>query len=220
VSNVGPTTPPDGAVSGDQGGTAPPPSEEGEPVGDTDVVDVDELYRQQQPVLRRRLRRAGRRVDAEDLSHDAFVKTWANRRSLDGSAEGGRAYLHSAAASVLRDRWRRERRAARGDLRLTGGAETSHPGAETIAVAHLEAQLVRSALSHLGEDKREVLRLRVVEGRSSEETARLTGKTPAAVRQIQRRALLALRDELAAKGWARPDSAVRRQPPARQLEER
>jgi RNA polymerase sigma-70 factor (ECF subfamily) len=175
------------------------------------AVDIAELYRRQEPSLRRRLVRLGRRDDAQDLTHDAFVKTLANRDRLDGSGNGAGAFLHTVAGNVLRDRWKRERRAVHGNVRLAAGEVGASPSADALVETRLEGELVRAALGRLDQEKRQVLNLRVVEGRSSEETARLTGKTPAAVRQIQHRALVTLRNELTALGWARAGSPARKQ---------
>jgi RNA polymerase sigma-70 factor (ECF subfamily) len=52
------------------------------------------------------------------------------------------------------------------------------------------------ALDRLAPDQRQVLRLRILEGRSSAEVAAITHRSPAAVRQLQVRALAALRAAL------------------------
>ncbi len=155
--------------------------------------------------------RRGRRSDAEDLTHDAFIRTLSNRQHLDSSKGSGIGYLNTAAGSVLRDRWRRERRAAAGNLRLAGGEQGFVPSAEVIALARVEGEVLAEALGALDESQRLVLRFRIIERRTSAETARLVGKTPEAVRQIQCRALSALRTELVAKGWQR---SGRTTPPA------
>lgn len=161
------------------------------------------MYREAAPGVRRRLVRRGRRSDAEDLTHDAFVKTWSNRQHLDSSKGGGIAYLNTAAGNVLRDRWRRERRAAAGNVRLAGGEQGYAPSAEGIALARVEGEVLAEALGALDESQRLVLRYRIIERRTSTETAQLLGKTPESVRQIQCRALSVLRTELVARGWQR-----------------
>jgi RNA polymerase sigma-70 factor, ECF subfamily len=172
-------------------------------------VDIAELYRQQRSGLRRRLVRLGRRNDADDLTHDAFVRTLAHKDRLESSGDGGGAYLNTVTRNLVQDRWKREGRAAHGAVRLAAGEDGTAQAADALAVSRLEGELVRAALGRLDEEKRHVLQLRVVEGRSSEETARLIGRTPAAVRQIQHRALVTLRADLTAQGWARPTMAQR-----------
>lgn len=196
------TPPPDGDTAGEEGGL-PTESDGGAGRAPAPDLDLAELYREAAPGVRRRLVRRGRRSDAEDLTHDAFVKTWSNRQHLDGSRGGRIAYLNTAAGSVLRDRWRRERRAAAGNVRLAGGQQGLAPSAEGIALARVEGEVLAEALGALDESQRLVLRFRIIERRTSAETARLVGKTPEAVRQIQCRALSALRIELEARGWQR-----------------
>lgn len=174
-------------------------------------VDIAELYRQQGSGLRRRLVGLGRRNDADDLTHDAFVKAIAHKDRLESSGDGAGAYLNTVTRNLLRDRWKREGRAAHGTVRLAAGEDGSAEAADALAVSRLEGELVRAALGRLDEEKRHVLQLRVVEGRSSEETARLIGRTPAAVRQIQHRALVTLRADLTAQGWARPTRTAQRE---------
>ncbi|MGH9171747.1 MAG: RNA polymerase sigma factor [Acidimicrobiales bacterium] len=177
-------------------------------------IDLTKLYEENEPAVRRRLLKLGRRHDAADLAHDAFVRTIAsppgNQDQEQGQQDSVR-YLHTVTSNVLRDRWRREKRAAAGNVRLFADARLMASGADTLAMAGLEGAVVRAAVARLPQEQQDVLRMRVVDGCSSDHVALLLGRTPAAIRQIQHRALATLRKELTEQGWE-PD-AVATSPP-------
>jgi RNA polymerase sigma-70 factor (ECF subfamily) len=86
---------------------------------------------------------------------------------------------------------------------LDDDASSAGAGPEALAIAASEVERVRAALRALPDDQRHVIELRLTEGRSMSETAALLGRSPDAVRQLQHRALVALRARLRA-----PDAAA------------
>lgn len=76
------------------------------------------------------------------------------------------------------------------DLRTTGSAEDDLLASGAGVLVHL---------AELSDEHREVLALRVVADLSLEVTAEVMQRTPGAVKQLQRRALLALRDRIPAR---------------------
>jgi RNA polymerase sigma-70 factor (ECF subfamily) len=64
------------------------------------------------------------------------------------------------------------------------------------AFARLELEHVTAILGELSPDQRDVLLLRVIGDLSIEEVARVIGKRPGAVKQLQRRGLAAARKHL------------------------
>jgi RNA polymerase sigma-70 factor (ECF subfamily) len=81
----------------------------------------------------------------------------------------------------------------------------STPGADEVAIGVLEGDAVREAFARLSPLQRRVLELRILEGRSAAETAPLVRRRPDDVRQIQFRAVAALRRDLGADGWLDDD---------------
>jgi RNA polymerase sigma-70 factor (ECF subfamily) len=59
-------------------------------------------------------------------------------------------------------------------------------------------------LDHLGGDQREVLALRIVAGLTVEQVADIMGKSAGAVKQLQRRALITLREHSVVKEYVSP----------------
>ena len=70
------------------------------------------------------------------------------------------------------------------------------PGPDSLAVDSSRREVLLAALDQLTPDHRAVLRLRILEGRSTSEVAALIHRSQPAVRQLQVRALAALRAAL------------------------
>lgn len=147
------------------------------------------------PVYRSFARYTSDPFEAEDLTQEVFLRAL---RALPKFADTGvpyAAYLLRIAANLARDRWRA------GPVRAVPTGQVPDqpvpgPGPDGLAVANDRRAALVSALDRLAPDQRAVLRLRILEGRSSAEVGALTNRSPAAVRQLQVRALAALRDAL------------------------
>ena len=98
--------------------------------------------------------------------------------------------MKTVAFNVLRDRWRQKKR--RG---ISVNFEEINP--EDMAGQDPQKDVARrlqleNALTKLSAEQRAVIDLRIIKGHSVAETAKLVGKTEAAVRSSQYRALQAL----------------------------
>jgi RNA polymerase sigma-70 factor (ECF subfamily) len=135
------------------------------------------------------------REEAQDLTQEVFARAL---RSLDRyrvTETPFRGYLATIARNLLRDRWK-QRRPAFHDIDTEPHLASPNPGPEALSLLSLEREDIQRGLDGLPEDYRTVLRMRLIERRSSDEVARLMGRKPDAIRQLQRRALLALRASL------------------------
>jgi RNA polymerase sigma-70 factor (ECF subfamily) len=127
------------------------------------------------------------REEAEDITQEAFVKALTYVREHRSSPGNLAGFLKAVALNIIRDRWRQEKR--RGvqvnfeSLSLEGIADQDQQAAIT------QRLQMENALAELKQDQRTVIDLRIVKGYTVAETARLTGKTAAAVRTAQHRAL-------------------------------
>jgi RNA polymerase sigma-70 factor (ECF subfamily) len=135
-----------------------------------------------------------RRDDAHDLTQEVFARALP---TLDRAPPGLRirAFLNTIARNLLRDRWRRR------SLEFVALDEQSPLPDHTAdlldqVLSAAERDALRRALATLPADYRRVLHLRIVEGRPMPEVAVTLGRKPDAVRQLQHRALVALRDRL------------------------
>ncbi|HLN16336.1 MAG TPA: sigma-70 family RNA polymerase sigma factor [Acidimicrobiales bacterium] len=139
--------------------------------------------------------------ESEELTQEVFARALPHLGDRQDD-ERSRAYLAQAARNILRDRWRH-----RQYVTVETGvpdAPGSGPDPELIAVAESDRAVLVAALRRLPEEQRIVLRLRVLEGLPAAEVAARLGRNADAVRQLQHRALLRLRDEFLSAAAASP----------------
>jgi RNA polymerase sigma-70 factor, ECF subfamily len=147
------------------------------------------------PVYRSFARYTHDPAEAEDLTQEVFLRAI---RALPEYSDRGvpyLAYLLRIAANLARDRWRAgaRRLVPLGDL---PDIPASGPGPDGLAEADEERAALFRAIDRLEPHHRTVLRLRILEGRSAREVGELTSRSAAAVRQMNVRALAALRAAL------------------------
>jgi RNA polymerase sigma-70 factor (ECF subfamily) len=147
------------------------------------------------PVYRSFARYTQDPAEAEDLTQEVFLRAL---RALPQFTDRGvpyTAYLLRIAANLARDRWRAgpARVVPVGEVpeRPSGGR-----GPDDLAIDGERRAALLSALDQLGADQRAVIRLRILEGRTASEVGFLTNRSSAAVRQMQARAVAALRAAL------------------------
>lgn len=129
--------------------------------------------------------------DAEDLAGEVFVRMLGSIRGQKGDLE---AWLFRIAGNVVTDHYRK--RAVRsGEVELPeeipGGTD---PGAAV--ERKLDGDRLRKGLQALTEEQRETVILRFVMGYGHGEVAARMGRSAGAVRVLQFRALVALKDAL------------------------
>jgi RNA polymerase sigma-70 factor, ECF subfamily len=135
--------------------------------------------------------------DPESMVSEVFLAVHPRLPELSGGSAGLHTLVFSVAhARAVDDARRRSRRPTsfsydpEYDDRVTGSAEQ-------IAVESLEAERAVSLMQELNEDQRTVVTLRIIGDLSLEQTAEVTGKTVASVKQLQRRGLVRLRSLMA-----------------------
>ena len=111
-------------------------------------------------------------AEAEDVVHDVFVAfaQSAEQFQLTGSLKG---YLATCVRNLALDRIRANARRAEGPSPVTSNPAASNP--ETDAVATEELAQLRSAMSRLPYEQREVIVLHLKAGLRFREIARLQG---------------------------------------------
>ncbi len=147
------------------------------------------------PVYRSLARYTSDPAEAEDMTQEVFLRALRSLPRFEDRGLPFTVYLLRIAANLARDRWRSlpARPMVTADV-----PEGSVPAeaAEEVAVENERRRALISALDRLSPDHRAVLRMRILEGRSAREVAALTHRNEPAVRQLQVRALAALRLEL------------------------
>ena len=132
--------------------------------------------------------------DPDGLVNEVFLGAFSGLDRFEGREEQFRSWVFTIAHRRLTDdRRRRGRRPA-----LAEGAdvdETAQLGGdvEEEALRRLSTERVRALADALAPDQRDVVLLRMVGGLTVEQVAEAVGKSPTAVKALQRRALGALR---------------------------
>ncbi len=153
------------------------------------------LYRSLAPQVLGYLRARGA-FDPEGTTNDVFLTVLTRLPQLHGGANGLRSLTFSVAHARLVDDYRRRQRAPHlveyepaKDRRLVESAESG-------ALARLDDQRVIDILAQLPDDQADVIGLRIVAGLSVAQVAVAMNRSEGAVKQLQRRALLKLREVL------------------------
>lgn len=136
---------------------------------------------------------------AEDLTAEVFLRMLEHLPRYRAQGRPFLAWLYTIARNLLTDYYRAQPRTVATPLEDPERA----PGVEE-DIQRIEAQAqwdcIRRAMQRLTPDQQDVLFHRFLEGRSVEETARLMGKQPNAIKALQHRALAALRRRMEEMG--------------------
>lgn len=157
----------------------------------------ERLYRSLSPSVCGYLRIQGA-ADPEDLTSEIFLGAFRGIRTFAGDEAQFRSWVFTIAHRRLTD----ERR-ARGCRPLLADAalpDAAGGDVEEEALRRLSAERVRTLCAGLAPDQGDVLVLRLVSGLTVEAIAGILGKTPGAVKALQRRGLCALRRNLEHQG--------------------
>lgn len=149
------------------------------------------------PVFRYLYLRTKEKQAAEDLAQTVFLKAY---QSLGRYREEGKSPLHyffTIARNTFIDYLRRQKHAV---LPITDEVlkNTADSAAESARAAEKRetAQTVKSALLKLTEEQQEIIIMKFINELSNREIAAILGKSEEAVRQLQYRALKALRRQM------------------------
>ena len=169
---------------------------------DTDLVaraqrdqqDFALLYRQYLPqVYRYCYRRLGSKEAAEDATSQVFARALAAYPRFEDRGGSFRSWLFTIAHNIVTDEGRRMRPAL--SLDLAGPLAASAPAPDEVVIQAEERQTVAALLRQLPTQQRQVLELRMA-GLTGVEIAAVLGRSHGAVRKLQYRTLLRLRDLL------------------------
>jgi len=136
----------------------------------------------------------GNAAEAEDLAAQAFLQAWEaiHRYQIRGApfVSWLLRIAHNLGVSHLRSK------RDSSELPETLVDHSRHGNPEEVLQRQVEADRVRQAIMRLRDEQRQVIMLRFVEDLEYREVAAIVGKSVAAVRVIQHRALNALRKQM------------------------
>ena len=135
-------------------------------------------------------------ADSEAATSDVFLALLPQLPTVTGGPSGLRTLVFSIAHARMVDHHRaRSRRPETFEYDPATDLRSS-PSAEHTALESIESRSVRELLAELPQEQREVLMLRLIADLTVSQVAEVMGKTEGAVKQHQRRGLLALRELL------------------------
>jgi RNA polymerase sigma-70 factor, ECF subfamily len=139
--------------------------------------------------------RVGNRDTAEDMAGDVFVRAVESYGSYKDRGLPIQAWLFRIAHNLVIDHYRRS--AKRRSIPIEDAGElrgSSDPFAEVDIKLSMER--VAEVMQLLNTGQQEVISLRLIGGLTAEEAGNIMGRTPGAIRELQRTALKALRGHL------------------------
>lgn len=136
--------------------------------------------------------KVGNQTDAEDMTAQVFMKAWQAIGNYQYTERPFAAWLYRIAHNLIVDGFRTRHETSSIDDMLE--MEETGQTLEAIVEDRLTGETLRHALRHLTPDQRRVVVLRILEGYSTAEVAAIMGKAEGAVRTLQHRALLGLKN--------------------------
>ena len=141
---------------------------------------------------------------AEDVAADTWVQVVRGLTAFRGGEQDWRAWLFTTARRrTIDERRRRSRRPVTPLAEVASDRLPVSRDAADVAIEHLATRSVMALVAGLPALQAEVILLRVVAGLDNEAVARLTGRSPGAVRVAAHRGLRRLAQILAETGVTR-----------------
>ncbi len=138
--------------------------------------------------------------DAEDLTSQVFLKAWQAIGNYEWTDRPFAAWLYRIAHNLIVDHFRMHRDVV--SLEDIVALEEPGPSPQDIVESRISAESLKRALRRLTADQQQVIILRVLEGYSTAEVAAIMGKQEGAVRTLQHRAMVALKQVFANQAQA------------------
>lgn len=163
-----------------------------------DSAAIAELWAEHRDVIFRFIyRRLGNPVHAEDLAADVFVRLIKRADTFEWRGTDIRAWLFVIARNLVADVFK----SGRFRKEITAGASVDYaqsclagdPSPEDTATDRITYDLVLRMMDQLGDEQREVLRLRFLCDLTIAEVAVAMGKEEGAIKALQYRAVRSMR---------------------------
>ncbi|MBN1189909.1 MAG: sigma-70 family RNA polymerase sigma factor [Dehalococcoidales bacterium] len=133
----------------------------------------------------------GDKMTAEDITEEVFLKSWKAISSCRGKEHTFSAWLYRIAHNHMANTFRKNRKDV--SLEKLDIPDETDPARE--AEKNIELQKVLEAVKNLPEPQKRVIMLKFLGEADNEEIGRIMGKRQGAVRALQMRALLNLREK-------------------------
>jgi RNA polymerase sigma-70 factor, ECF subfamily len=131
---------------------------------------------------------------AEDLTSQVFLKAWENKDHYKPTGAPFITWLYSIARNAIIDDFRTRKPAIALDETVLLVSDQHTPDEE--CEIHFEIELLHSALQRLTIEQQQVLKLKYLDGLTTDQVAARLGKRTGSVRALQMRALRSLSRQL------------------------
>lgn len=137
--------------------------------------------------------------DAEDLTELIFLKTWENIGQYSRGEKSFSAWIFRIAHNIVVDHYRMQKHSTE---ELTENIVDTRPGSSTLDRVHrsLNREVISLALHEIKDEYRQILVLKYINDLSNNEIQTILGRSQAALRILQFRALRQLKKILEKRG--------------------
>jgi len=155
-----------------------------------------------QPVYRLIYYKLGHVEDAQELTQETFLKAFRSLPRYQQGEASFKTYLGRIALNLVNDFWRKKGRSPK----IIDIAEYQDPlvdegmKPEEAALETEQQEEISRLIQLLPEEQRQAVELRIIAGLSVREVSRIMGKTEAALKMLQQRALKNLRKMFIERG--------------------
>jgi len=132
-------------------------------------------------------------TEAEDLTQIVFLRAWDALPNYLQKKTPFSSWLYTIAKNAIIDYWRKKKDWQISDLTQETIKDDKRPVDDLIEEEE-DFRTLRDAIGLLTEDQQEVIILKFIEGLSNKEIAKIIGKKEEAIRQLQSRAIKALKE--------------------------
>jgi RNA polymerase sigma-70 factor, ECF subfamily len=137
-------------------------------------------------------------ADAEDITQTVFLKVFRSISNFKDQNVAPLSYFFTIARNTIIDGWRtkKEFTVANGEANVFEQIPDTDPSPLQTAEKNETGKIMQAAIQKLTDDQKEVIILKFINGLSNKEISPIVGKSEEAIRQIQCRALVSLRNIL------------------------
>jgi len=147
------------------------------------------------PIFRYIYFRVNSRVEAEDLTQEVFLKTYRNIENFEDKNKLPLAYFFTIARNTVIDYWRKKKELVVNEEKILAKTPAKNSNPIDLVEKKEIGEIIKQSLQDLTEEQQEVIILKFFSERSNREIATLLNISEEAIRQLQCRALKALRQK-------------------------
>ena len=131
--------------------------------------------------------KVGHREEAEDLTHQVFLKTWGSISGYNFQGFPFSSWLYSIARNQVIDYYRTKKEIV--TLESVAELKTENPSYSSVMDNNSDIEKVKKAIYQLNPQQQDVIILRFIEDLSLREVASILNKTETSVKLLQHRAI-------------------------------